>query len=644
MYFKYAFVQFLDCLKMKNVFLLLGILSIVVDYTLTEAAQQTDTTYVVYGGNIITMDDNNTTTDTLVFKNGVITDIGSTEGQDISGAVWINLEGRTAMPGFIEPHTHPDLAAIMSHPQVFQAGYIDGAPQNLNTPYDGQKSYYRDLHDRLISKIDSLDSLKVIDPIKKSLLIFGWDPLFYGDTAKHDTLTNLPWLDDPKSTPAEVIDSVLGSDIPIAILLQSMHTIYTNSKWMKLYRLTEKKCDSLGLYCLKDSANQPIGRFEEAKGVAAAAGEFIASIFADDLFNERMADVIKSYHEVGISTIGVMGTSSEALDWLKSASDINRLRMRVFLNGKVKEGKSNTFSIFPQKIIDDIGQNELVTVIGKKFWYDGAPYTGSMYLDSAEANYYRVTWLTKQLGIPQYASFYGSDSNKNFGHSNFPGTKNQNDFKTAIASVPDTQIVAVHAQGGQAGSDVLKFFNEIYNENPHPPHGSDTTRFRLEHNGFIDTTLLGNLGKLPIHMSFHMLHIYWYGADFGQLFNEATINHVMPTNTAVAQGIPFSFHTDTPMYPPNPLLTVRTAVTRKTYKTNQPFDNKGIDVKSALRAVTINAAKGLNLDKQIGSLEVGKKADIVILESNPLTISSDSLHTIRISELWLEGEKVYYAK
>jgi predicted amidohydrolase YtcJ len=60
----------------------------------------------------------------------------------------------------------------------------------------------------------------------------------------------------------------------------------------------------------------------------------------------------------------------------------------------------------------------------------------------------------------------------------------------------------------------------------------------------------------------------------------------------------------------------------------------------AIRAVTIDAAWQCHLDDVCGSLEVGKSADLVVLERDPTTVSPDTLRSIRIHSTWLGGQEV----
>jgi Amidohydrolase family len=282
--------------------------------------------------------------------------------------------------------------------------------------------------------------------------------------------------------------------------------------------------------------------------------------------------------------------------------------------------------------------NDWIRIVGTKLWYDGSPYTGSMYMckdstpfEEDQPQQYIDGWLSQQLGIPQ----------------GFPPKCGRRTYKdkllefkqAALQYLEGDGILAVHTQGSAAGKDMLKIFEEYGQCGADP----DSVKCRLEHNGFLALSDVYDAHRLGVHLSFHPLHIYWYGDDLNKLLNRPARKSIMPIGTAVRHNMKVSLHNDSPMYPPNPLLAVRTAVTRKTFKD----DNKHIKlyesvrVKKALKAVTIDAAHALNFDHIVGSLKEGKKADIVILDKDPMAIAPENLHKIRVERLFVAGKQVF---
>jgi predicted amidohydrolase YtcJ len=85
------------------------------------------------------------------------------------------------------------------------------------------------------------------------------------------------------------------------------------------------------------------------------------------------------------------------------------------------------------------------------------------------------------------------------------------------------------------------------------------------------------------------------------------------------------------------------AVTRRTWKEPDFVLNPGerITVESAIRALTSEAAWQLHSEHEIGSLEPGKLADLVILGQDPRAVPADEIGAIAVEETWMDGRRVH---
>jgi predicted amidohydrolase YtcJ len=110
-------------------------------------------------------------------------------------------------------------------------------------------------------------------------------------------------------------------------------------------------------------------------------------------------------------------------------------------------------------------------------------------------------------------------------------------------------------------------------------------------------------------------------------------------------GIGFTLHSDFMVTDPDPLHMIEMAVTRRTWKEPDFVLNpeERVSVESAIRAVTAEAAWQLFSEHEIGSLETGKLADLVILDQDPRKTAVDDIKSIRVRETWLDGQRVYKA-
>ena len=109
----------------------------------------------------------------------------------------------------------------------------------------------------------------------------------------------------------------------------------------------------------------------------------------------------------------------------------------------------------------------------------------------------------------------------------------------------------------------------------------------------------------------------------------------------MSAGVPFTFHQDTPVLPPDMLVTVGCAVNRVTRNGQVLGEEERISPLEALRAVTINAAYQYFEEDQKGSIREGKRADFVVLDQNPLTVDPERIRDIRVLRTIKNGITVY---
>ena len=119
----------------------------------------------------------------------------------------------------------------------------------------------------------------------------------------------------------------------------------------------------------------------------------------------------------------------------------------------------------------------------------------------------------------------------------------------------------------------------------------------------------------------------------------------MPFHTYLTRGIPWAGGSDYYVTPFTARYGIWSTVARKTLNATygaQPFGTaEAVDVHAALRSYTIWAAHQLFLEDRIGSLEVGKEADIAIWDRDLYTIPPDELKNLKCEWTLLNGKTVY---
>ena len=196
--------------------------------------------------------------------------------------------------------------------------------------------------------------------------------------------------------------------------------------------------------------------------------------------------------------------------------------------------------------------------------------------------------------------------------------------------------IAVHGNGDAAIDDILDAFEAAQ---LHAPRAD--SRHVIVHAQMARPDQLDRMTALGIVPSFFELHTYYWGDRHRDRFlGPDRAARISPLEDAHDRGLRFTLHADTPVVPMEPLRIVAAAVTRRTASGAILGERERIGVMDALRAVTIDAAFQHFQDDELGSLEPGKLADMVILDRSPLD-DPEHIETIRVMETFVGGRRVY---
>jgi predicted amidohydrolase YtcJ len=170
---------------------------------------------------------------------------------------------------------------------------------------------------------------------------------------------------------------------------------------------------------------------------------------------------------------------------------------------------------------------------------------------------------------------------------------------------------------------------------------SSDARTVVVHSQFVRPDQLDAYVRLGIMPSFFTNHTFYWGDDYPALLGAERGQSISPANSAVARQIPFTNHTDFLVTPLDSMFTVWTAVNRtsKSGKVIGPAER--ITTLQALRAITADAAWQYREEKERGTLQAGKVADLVLLSANPLKVDPARLREVKVVETVKAGRTVY---
>ena len=199
--------------------------------------------------------------------------------------------------------------------------------------------------------------------------------------------------------------------------------------------------------------------------------------------------------------------------------------------------------------------------------------------------------------------------------------------------------VQIHANGDYTIDIALDAIEAAYG------NSTDLGVSRIEHSTMARPDQIERMKKLNVQPSFLMNHLRYYGAAYrDQLFGAERAAFMDPAGACVKAGLPFTLRTDAPCSPQGPLALISTAVTRRCIIDKSVVGpDQAISLDDAIRAVTIHAARQIGQGDRLGSLEKGKDADFVILESDPYKVDPDAIAGIKVSETWIAGDRKFAA-
>jgi len=537
---------------------------------------------IFYGGPIVTVNAKNEEVQAIAVQSGIIVAVGKKDtvvkDWQSSSTKVIDLKGQTLMPGFVEPHIHIVMTTMYQ--------YLWLNLSNFTTNYDTLQT----LSDRL------KDHLKTL-PKGQWLMGFGVDP----------SRTN-PFMAE---LTADVLDKV-SADVPIFIINQSGHIAYVNHKALEIAGITDSTPNpgDGGIY-QKDAQGKLTGLLFEGAAYQAFLAKMPPPSDAD--FQKGVQSAAKMIASNGITTSteitlgAVLGLDRE-VKLLKDATATQDwpLRVRAYLYGPAIPAGYNT--------LKPNDGDERLKFVGVKFISDGS----TQGLSAALEQPYTYPANTSNRGTLDYKD---------------------GDIYNLIKPFYDQGWqLSIHANGDRAIQQTLNNYAKLLGDNPK----AKDRRLRIEHFTVNHPEQVKQAVDLGVVPGFTIGHVNFWGEVFhDHIIGPERADSIGPGAEVKKAGGRFAYHSDSPISPPMPLQFISTGVTRLWQKPPQKVlgPKERVTVDDAIRAVTIDAAYQVMSDDKVGSLEVGKQADFVVLTNNPRSTPPEKIAKIKVKETWIDGKK-----
>jgi predicted amidohydrolase YtcJ len=204
-----------------------------------------------------------------------------------------------------------------------------------------------------------------------------------------------------------------------------------------------------------------------------------------------------------------------------------------------------------------------------------------------------------------------------------------------MAYANDWQVL-VHANGDAAVDQMLNAVSLATDK-----HGGGDRRSTLIHGQYVRPDQLDRMVDLEMTASLFPMHTFYWGDWHKQIIGDELGNQISPTRSALDRGLPVTSHTDAPVALPN-LMQVMWATVNRTSRSGAIIGpDERLTPDEALKAITLWPARQHFEEATKGSIEVGKRADLVILSDNPLTVDPDKINQVVVMVTIKDGNVVW---
>jgi len=199
--------------------------------------------------------------------------------------------------------------------------------------------------------------------------------------------------------------------------------------------------------------------------------------------------------------------------------------------------------------------------------------------------------------------------------------------------------VAVHAIGDRANAMILDLYQKVFEQG-----GPRDRRWRVEHAQHLRKEDISRFGQLGVIASVQPYHAIDDGCWAEKKIGPERIKTTYAFNSLLKSGATVVFGSDWTVAPLNPLSGIYAAVTRRTLDGQHPdgwVPEEKISVEEAIKGYTINAAYTEFTEKEKGSIEPGKLADLVVIDRNILKIKPEEIISSSVLMTVVDGRVIF---
>jgi predicted amidohydrolase YtcJ len=567
---------------------------------LTEAARAADppATLILHNGKIATVDRDFSIHEAIAIRGSEIVRVGKSaevlalRGEDTEV---VDLGGKMVLPGLIDSHTHPNSAAMheFDHPIPDMESIADVT------------AYVR-------------ERAKVLGPGKwiviRQVFITRLREQRYPTRAELD-----------EAAPENPVLFSTGPDASVNLLALKVSGIDKDFKISGAGQIERDPATgeptgilrSCTRYVKVESSGKPVGEEDRIR---------------------RLLELFADYHSVGITSIADRDADGSALDRYRALNKAGKLSVRVAVSRSLDPGGA---LVDIQKQLSNMAADPLAVtvaadkrdtrlrIVGVKCYLDGGMLTGSAYM--------REPW-----GVSDIYSIRDP---------NYRGVlmiERERLLPIVRATVESGLQFTAHSVGDGACATLLDVFAEVNKSTP-----IAKTRPCLTHANFLGRDLVEQMALLGVVADIQPAWLYLDAHTLSAQFGEPRLRYFQPLKSLFAKNVIVGGGSDhmqkigslRSVNPYNPFLGMWVAATRQSKLRDKPLHiEEALSRAQSIRFYTANNAYLTFREKEVGSLEPGKLADLIVVDTDLLTCETDKIRDAKVLRTYLDGRLVYRAK
>ncbi|MEC8491397.1 MAG: amidohydrolase [Pseudomonadota bacterium] len=530
---------------------------------------------------VITMNSSMPRASAVLVRDGNILEVGEPErmqpwleGQQFT--VDEQFADKIICPGFIDPHLHPSMAAVIL-PMEFITAMRWKLPWGDVEPVTDPAAFD--------ARMQALHRSK---PAEEPLFIWGYHQLWHGEMDK----ARIQQVSDQR---------------PIIVWHRSFHELYMNDPAMSAAGIDPVQIKP-GLQIDIDQ-----GHFFEV-GLGFAINRLNPWILAPEKYAEGLRRLKQVVHHGGHTSIGDLATGMFNLDAEAKAlteqleGDDVPFRTRLVVHGTRLTHGGRKPEEGPAMAADLLRHNSHRLSFGRhiKLFSDGAFF--SQLAQMQEPGYidgHHGEWLAAPEELERHIRAYW--------HAGYQ--------------------IHVHVTGDLGLELTLDILQKMQEEKPRFSHG-----FTFEHFGFSTPEQIRRIKALGAQVSANVYYLHELSDSYAKSgIGYERASQMARIGSCFAAGINTTVHSDFTMAPAEPLNSIWVAVNRMNHRGQVMGAAEKLTQQQALEAITINAAHTIGMADITGSLRAGKRADFTVLDDDPLNCDPMALRDIGIHATVFEG-------